>query len=210
MEELCCRYQGKGYYDLEGYYGGDYSDCNKTRLFGKGVHEKSGSWRKPGISREQCSIGSLSGRHQTKGSIHTSLGNTARCRNWNQQSHYFCQSCSSCATEAQGLKKAKTIEGIIILPPSLWSDIIAQLDNKANGVPIIVTTVCNTLKRLTDGKTERTVFQAKQDNATAREVSHIFWWNLSRESVGVHQPNTKMQNIEVIKQCHQICECREA
>ena len=77
-------------------------------------------------------------------------------------------------------------------------------------MPILATTIYSTLKCLTNGKTKSPIFQAKQDNATAREIAHTFWWKLSRESIGLYQLNTKTQNMEVIKQCHQICVCREA
>ena len=73
-----------------------------------------------------------------------------------------------------------------------------------------MTTVYDTLKCLTNGKTESKVFQAKQDNATTREIAQTFCWKLSRESNGVYQPNTETQNIEIIKKCHQFCDCSKA
>ena len=77
-------------------------------------------------------------------------------------------------------------------------------------MPILVTTVYDTLKHLTNGKTKSMIFQAKQDNAMAREIAHTFWWKLPREPIGVYQLNTKTQNIEVIKKSHQFCNCSKA
>ena len=53
------------------------------------------------------------------------------------------------------------IEGKIISSPSIRNAIVKQLDNKENGVPILVTTVYYTLKRIIDGEAESTAFKAK-------------------------------------------------
>ncbi len=142
--------------------------------------------------------------------VHVGFGNTARYKKWNTSKGIFCERCNSCTTKALALKKAKMIEDKIIASPSIRNDIVKQLDNKENGVPILVTTVYYTLKRIIDGKGESTAFKATHDNNTAKEIAHTLCWKLSRESIGVYPPNTETQNIEIIKKCPQFCNCNEA
>ena len=73
-----------------------------------------------------------------------------------------------------------------------------------------MTTVYNALKHLTNSKAESTVFRGQNDNCTTKEIAHTCWWKLSRESIGVYQPNTETQNIEIIKKCRQFCDCSKA
>ena len=62
----------------------------------------------------------------------------------------------------------------IISSPSIRNAIVKQLDNKENGVPILVTTVYHTLKRIIDGEAKSTALRETNDNYTAKEIAHMY------------------------------------